>query len=78
MPIFHFDLVDGTVIEDAGRHKCRHLVEAKHVANGLAVRLLKTEPQLIGRGFAISVKTETNEEVYRAELDLLHKDLLSN
>lgn len=78
MPVFHFDLVDGITIKDAGGHPCADFEEAKLVATGLAVRLAKTEPHLIGKGFAIAVKTQDDEEVFRADLDLINKLSISN
>ncbi len=73
MPVFHFDLVDGTTVPDVTGHECADLFEAQEIADGLALRLVRNEPQLIGWGFAMSVKSEEGVELYRAELDVLCK-----
>jgi|HubBroStandDraft_1064217.scaffolds.fasta_scaffold511644_1 hypothetical protein len=78
MRVFHFDLVDGTIIADAGGYPCADLAEATEIANGLAYRLARSEPQLIGKGLAIAVKSEDEEEVYRAEIDVVNRLLLSH
>jgi hypothetical protein len=77
MTVFHFDLVGGINIVDAGGHPCVDLHEAGEIARDLALRLVREEPQLVGKGFAISVKTEDGEEVYRAQLDTINR-LVSN
>jgi hypothetical protein len=78
MRVFHFDLVDGTTIADAGGYPCADLAEAKEIADGLAYRLARSERQLIGKGLAVTVKSEDDEEVYRAELDVVNRLLLAH
>jgi hypothetical protein len=78
MLVFHFDLVDGTTIADAGGHLCADVPEAQEVARYLAIQLARSEPQLVGRGLAVAVKSQDGEEIYRAEIDELHRRRLAH
>jgi hypothetical protein len=78
MELYHFDLVDSQKIADADGHPCTSFPEAVAIANGLAVKLAREEPQLVGLGYAISVKNERDEEVYRAEIDNMNRRQLSH
>lgn len=78
MPVFHFDLVSQTTtVPDETGHECADLAEAREVADGLALRLIHREPELAGRGFAMSVKSDGRDELYRAEFDAILK-LIAN
>jgi hypothetical protein len=73
MAFYHFDLVDSQIVEDAGGHECGDLEEARKIAQGLAIRLAKQQPHLIGRGFAIAVRSQDDEEVYRIAIDVANR-----
>jgi hypothetical protein len=73
-----FEFVDGSIIADAGGYPCSNFEEAGEIAHGLAMRLAREEPQLIGNGFAITAKKQNDAEVDRAELDKVNRLLLSS
>jgi hypothetical protein len=74
---FSFELDNGTVIADTGGHLCS-IIEARQAALGLAMRLARKDPGLIGQGYAISVKSEDGVVRCRIELDDVHKRLLAH
>jgi hypothetical protein len=75
LEIFCFEIRNGaTVIADAGGHLCS-IREAEQIAQGLAEELIRKEPELVGLGYAVLVKSEAGVVHCRIGLDDVHRRL---
>jgi hypothetical protein len=75
LTIFSFEIRNGaTVVADAGGHLCS-IGEAEQIAQGLAERLIRKEPELVGLGYAVFVKSEDGAVHCRIDLDDVHRRL---
>jgi hypothetical protein len=72
MPRYHFDLVDSMTVADEGGAEVSDDIQAIDIADQIARRLIREQPQLLGKHFAILVSNEDGEEVGRVYLDALH------
>lgn len=66
---YHFDLVNTNRVTDAGGAILDHDGQARRVAEDLAQGVRDTRPELIGRGYQISVREENGHEVCRVAVD---------
>ncbi|MDN5001514.1 DUF6894 family protein [Bradyrhizobium sp. GCM10027634] len=66
---YHFDLVDTNSVTDAGGALLADDDQARNVARDLAQEVRETRPQLVGRGYGISVRAANGAEVFRVEID---------
>jgi hypothetical protein len=76
MPRYYFDLTDGKKVPDMAGQMLRDKGVAARVADKLARDIYKIRPELRGKDYAISVRDETGEEVYRADVeaaDAMHR-----
>jgi hypothetical protein len=73
MAFYYFELIGGRTFVDAGGYECKTLQDAKDIARGLAIRLASSQHELIGRGIAVAVRSQNEEEVYRVALDAVNR-----
>jgi hypothetical protein len=73
MSFYYFELVNGQMNADVGGYDCADINEAKDIAKGLAIKLASKQPQMIGKGVAVSVRAHDDHEVYRVELDAANR-----
>ena len=66
---YHFDLVDTDRVTDAGGAILDHDDQARKIAEDLAQGVRETRPELIGRGYQISVRADNGSEVCRVAVD---------
>ena len=72
MPRYYFDLVDSKTVADEEGQNLPDDVTAMEVAETIAARLRREQPQLRNRHFTILVSSQDGEEVGQVPLDTLH------
>ncbi|WP_441277241.1 DUF6894 family protein [Tardiphaga sp. 172_B4_N1_3] len=77
MTLYEFDIEDGVVVNGASC-ECASMAEAHALALRLAFQLAREEPEMIGRGCAISVKSEDGLERRRVEIDDINRRYLAH
>lgn len=72
MPLYHFDLVNAASHFDAGDAELPDDIEAIDIADSIARRVLREQPQARNRRYAILVTDEEGEEICRLPLEIIH------
>ena len=66
---YHFDLVDADTVTEASGALLDDDDQAGKVARELAQEVREQRPELLGHGYAVSVRSDSGEEIWRAAID---------
>ncbi len=66
---YHFDLVDADTVTEASGALLDNDDQAGKVARKLAQEVREQRPELVGHGYAVLVRSDSGEEIWRAAID---------
>jgi hypothetical protein len=78
MPFYSFGHQEGALISGSSSRHCAGTTEARVIALGLAFRMVRHSPELIGKGYGISVESKNGTEHCRVGLDDVFRRHLTN